>query len=73
MEISLIRHGKSLLTENDKITSLEFKKWVEKYDNNGVFEESTYPSTTLEKIATANVVITSDLKRALESARFLIQ
>ncbi|MED4229492.1 histidine phosphatase family protein [Neobacillus cucumis] len=71
MEISLIRHGKSLLTENDKITCLEFKNWVEKYDYNGVFKELTYPSTTLEKIATANVVITSDLKRAVDSARLL--
>ncbi|KGM45695.1 histidine phosphatase family protein [Neobacillus niacini] len=71
MEISLIRHGKSLLTENDKITCLEFNKWVEKYDYNGVFEESAYPTATLEKVATANIVITSDLKRAVESARLL--
>ncbi|HCX52653.1 MAG TPA: histidine phosphatase family protein, partial [Bacillus sp. (in: Bacteria)] len=44
MEISLIRHGKSKLTENDTITCLEFKQWVEKYDIHGVFEEGTYPS-----------------------------
>ena len=67
----MIRHGKSLLTENDKISGFEFKKWVEKYDYNGVIKESTYPSTTLEKVATANIVITSDLKRAVESARLL--
>ena len=71
MEISLIRHGKSQLTENDKLTGLEFKKWVEKYDYLGVFEESIYPSATLEKVATANIVITSDLERAVESARLL--
>jgi broad specificity phosphatase PhoE len=71
MEISLIRHGKSQLTENEKVTSLEFKKWVEKYDYLGVYEESAYPSATLEKVATANIVITSDLKRAVESARLL--
>lgn len=71
MEISLIRHGKSQLSENNKIAGLEFKKWVEKYDYLGVFEESTYPSTTLEKVAAANIVITSDLKRAVESARLL--
>ena len=46
MEISLIRHGKSQLTENDKINFAEFKKWVENYDFNGVFEESTYPEVT---------------------------
>ncbi|WP_379968844.1 histidine phosphatase family protein [Ectobacillus sp. sgz5001026] len=71
MEISLIRHGKSQLTENEKMTCMEFKKWVEKYDHNGVFKESSFPSATLKKIATANIVITSDLKRSIESARLL--
>ena len=71
MEISLIRHGKSQLTENDTITCLEFKKWVEMYDCNGVFEVSKYTSETLEIIATAKIVITSDLKRSVESAKLL--
>ncbi|MBM7661808.1 broad specificity phosphatase PhoE [Bacillus mesophilus] len=71
MEISLIRHGKSLLTDNDKITCMRFREWVEKYDFNGVFEESTYPSQTLDKITTAKIVITSDLKRSVESAKIL--
>lgn len=71
MEISLIRHGKSQLTENDKIPSKEFKKWVQKYDFNGVFEESTYPVGTLEKVAAAKVLVTSDLNRSVVSARLL--
>jgi broad specificity phosphatase PhoE len=71
MQISLIRHGKSRLTENEKITPLVFKKWVEKYDFNGVYEESSYPSATLEKVTSANIIVTSDLKRAVESARIL--
>jgi broad specificity phosphatase PhoE len=71
MEISLIRHGKSKLIENNKITGLEFKNWVEKYDHSGVFEESTYPQKTLRKMATTNLVITSDLKRSADSANLL--
>jgi broad specificity phosphatase PhoE len=71
MEISLIRHGKSRLTENEKVTCLDFKKWVEKYDYNGVFEESAYPSETIEKVENAKIVITSDLKRAIQSAKLL--
>ncbi|WML44837.1 histidine phosphatase family protein [Neobacillus sp. PS3-40] len=71
MEISLIRHGKSKLIENDKITGMEFKNWVEKYDHYGVFEESTYPQKTLRKMATTNLVITSDLKRSVDSANLL--
>lgn len=71
MEISLIRHGKSKCIENNRIKCKEFKGWVEKYDCNGVFEENSYPSDTLKKIATANIVITSDLKRSVESAKLL--
>lgn len=71
MEISLIRHGKSQLIENDKIIFAEFKKWVEKYDFNGVFEESPYPKVTIEKVATAKLVVTSDLKRSIVSAGLL--
>lgn len=71
MEISLIRHGKSKCTENNRITCNEFKNWVEKYDYFGVFEENSYPLETLEKIATANIVITSDLNRSIESAKLL--
>lgn len=71
MEITLIRHGKSLWTENKPITCREFKVWVEKYDSHGVFEEESYPLETLEKLDAANIVFTSDLKRAIESAKFL--
>lgn len=34
-------------------------------------EETSYPSETLKKIALANIVITSDLKRSVESAKLL--
>jgi broad specificity phosphatase PhoE len=71
MEISLIRHGKSLCIENKRIPCSEFKHWIGEYDFNGVFEEDSYPMETLEKIKKANVVITSDLKRSLESAKLL--
>jgi broad specificity phosphatase PhoE len=71
MEISLIRHGKSKSTENNRITCQAFIDWVKKYDHNGVFEENSYPEETLNKIAAANIVITSDLKRSVESAKLL--
>ena len=71
MEISLIRHGKSTCTKTDTITSKEFGSWVEKYDDSGVFEENSYPTVTLKKITTANIVIASDLKRSIESVNLL--
>lgn len=73
MEITLIRHGKSKHIENNIVTCEEFVEWVEKYDASGVFEENDYPPETLEKIATASIVITSDLTRSVESANLIIQ
>ncbi len=71
MEISLIRHGKSKHIDNNKIAFNEFNDWIGKYDDGGVFEEKSYPLDTLEKVSTANIVITSDLKRSIDSAKLL--
>lgn len=71
MEISLIRHGKSKHIDNNKMACSEFKDWIRKYDDYGVFEENSYPLDTLEKVSTANIIITSDLKRSIDSAKLL--
>jgi broad specificity phosphatase PhoE len=71
MEITLIRHGKSLWTENKPITAQEFRNWVEQYDSQGVYEEKSYPPETLRKIRAATIVITSDLKRSKDSAEYI--
>ncbi len=71
MEISLIRHGKSMFTEINRIQCKDFKDWVEKYNYSGVFEENSYPTETLKTITTANFIIASDLKRSVESANLL--
>ena len=73
MEISLIRHGKSQQIENNRITSQEFQIWVKKYDTSGVFEEDKYPVGTLEKVVEANLLVTSNLKRSIDSASLLHQ
>ncbi|ENH96052.1 hypothetical protein J416_12644 [Gracilibacillus halophilus YIM-C55.5] len=73
MEISLIRHGKSKFTDNHPITGEEFKNWVKSYDDIGVFKEHLYPQETLNKIQSVNIVISSDLKRSIESAKLLHQ
>jgi len=71
IEISLIRHGKSVLNGNKKKNCEEFKKWVNNYNLSGVVEEKELPPSTLKKVAHAKVVITSDLKRSIESAKIL--
>lgn len=71
MEISLVRHGKSKHIDKKRMDCNEFNDWIRKYDDGGVFEEKSYPLDTLGKISTANIVITSDLKRSIDSAKLL--
>lgn len=68
MEISFIRHGRSLQVEDHPISSIEYRRWVKKYDDFGVFAETSYPPETIEKILNANQILTSDLQRAIASA-----
>jgi broad specificity phosphatase PhoE len=71
LEINLIRHGKSLHIDDNWLTCTEFKGWIEKYDRSGVSKEKAYPHPTKEKMQEANIIITSDLTRSIESARYL--
>jgi broad specificity phosphatase PhoE len=71
MEITLIRHGRSQLDVKKSITCHEFTDWVQQYNSVGVVEESCYPKEALKKINEAHLVITSDLKRSIDSASLL--
>ncbi len=71
MEITLIRHGRSKHIDRTRVSGNRFSDWVELYNQSGVFEEEEYPSITAKKISEATIVITSDLKRAIQSAEYL--
>lgn len=71
MEISLIRHGTSCLNDNHRKNCEDFKKWVNNYNLSGILKEENFPEITLQKVAQANVFITSDLKRSIDSAQLL--
>ncbi|MDF2036079.1 histidine phosphatase family protein [Cytobacillus oceanisediminis] len=69
MEITLIRHGRSSLMEDHRMNSREFKKWIETYKHLGILEGETCSSDAIEKGISASFLLTSDLKRSIESAR----
>ena len=71
MRISLIRHGRSMLKNNEKMSLYEYNNWLTDYDNAGVLQEVSYHSETVEIVEKANIFITSDLKRSIESALLL--
>ncbi|WP_186578786.1 histidine phosphatase family protein [Aquibacillus kalidii] len=72
MEISLIRHGRSKHKTGKAILLSELVNWNENYDESGILMEDSYPKKTLETVKHSRLVLTSDLKRAKESARILI-
>lgn len=71
LEINLVRHGKSLYNDKNRITVENYKIWSEYYDSSGVNIEKSYPAFTLEKVSSANLLLTSCLKRAIDSAAYL--
>ncbi|TWT00542.1 histidine phosphatase family protein [Planomicrobium sp. CPCC 101079] len=71
MEISLIRHGKSQFIHNGKVNLKEFEQWIRNYDLHGISEEPFCPAETFQKVTAADIIITSDLKRSVESAKLL--
>ncbi|MGB7999206.1 MAG: histidine phosphatase family protein [Anaerobacillus sp.] len=71
MEISLIRHGKSLCRASEPLSYRSFKDWMIEYDHVGAAEEDAYPSDSIEKVLSSELVFTSDLKRSVQSALLL--
>ncbi|WP_309088577.1 histidine phosphatase family protein [Domibacillus sp.] len=68
--ILLIRHGRSAHTESRPMTGREFSAWVQAYNEAGV-QESSFPKETVASIKDATCLITSDLVRSIESAKYL--
>lgn len=55
--------------DNHRMNSREFKKWVEIYNRLGILEGETCSSDAIEKGSSASFLLTSDLKRSIESAK----
>ncbi len=67
MEIVLIRHGKPKGAIYPRVTASGFADWVRKYDQSGIVEGDQPESNDMKKYQ-AYYMVSSDLKRAVESA-----
>jgi broad specificity phosphatase PhoE len=70
MNIVLMRHGKPLI-RSVPIPARDFGKAVEAYDRAGLDTAVSPPEGTRDQAATSSYIISSDLPRAIESARML--
>jgi broad specificity phosphatase PhoE len=70
-QIILIRHGEVDIEYSRKIDSLELQEWVKRYDNSTVKPTSLPSEQTKIDAQDADIVLTSILRRAIDSAKVL--
>lgn len=71
MEIALIRHGKSAQRVGVPIPGHRFHEWQRRYDEAGIAPGSRPRPEAIDAARKARVLLASDLRRAIESARLL--
>jgi len=70
-KIILIRHAKVDIDNSQKVDSLLLKKWVDRYDTAPIDAKSLPTKETIVLGQNADVVVTSTLSRAIDSANIL--
>ena len=70
-QILLIRHGKVDIDDTLKLDAQRLKKWVEMYDKAPIASDSLPEDKTVMAAKDADVVVTSTLRRTIDSAALL--
>ena len=65
----LIRHAKVDIDNTQKISSISMKDWVKAYDMAEICSESKPTQKTIDVVNNIDVLLTSSLKRAIDSAK----
>lgn len=69
-EIILMRHGQPNLAHADKVSALDMKCWIEKYELSEIVDQPA-PEVSAELAKAASVIVASNAPRALTSVRAL--
>jgi broad specificity phosphatase PhoE len=70
-QIILIRHAKVDIDNSEKIESTVLKNWVKAYDMANIHADSLPKQETKDAVNSVNVLVTSSLRRAVDSAKVL--
>ncbi|MCR6095175.1 histidine phosphatase family protein [Salipaludibacillus agaradhaerens] len=71
MRIALIRHGESHHRDDSPVTKAQLSWWIKIYNQSGVRETEIFPTDTIKAMTMSSFIVTSDLKRAIDSAALL--
>lgn len=69
-EIILMRHGRPNLASVERVSALDMKSWIERYELSEITDQPI-PATSIGFAAAAKVIISSSAPRALASVRAL--
>lgn len=70
-QIVLIRHGKPTDVMTERIAGCDIGRWIEHYDTRGITRDIEPPKCVREAGSNAQYIVTSDLRRAVESAAWI--
>ena len=70
-QIILIRHAKVDIDHSEKINADSLRIWVESYDTANIVIDSLPTQETINVAKSADVLVTSSLRRAIDSADVL--
>lgn len=71
LKIVLIRHGKPIVNDLEKITVSQLAEWVQHYDRAPIDLSCHPPLPLLTTVSSIRCIVTSPLRRAVESAKLL--
>ena len=68
-QIILIRHAKVDIDHSEKMDSTSLKNWVASYDTANIHADSLPTRKTINIVKNTDVLVTSSLRRAIDSAK----
>jgi Histidine phosphatase superfamily (branch 1) len=71
-KIILIRHGKPLINPLEKIVGSQLSEWVQRYDHAPIDLNCPPPLSFLNAVDGVHYIVTSPLRRSVESAKMLV-
>ena len=71
MTICLIRHGRPTVSIREQINGNQVLDFIERYNAARIAEDSIPPETLITVVQNANVIFTSNLNRAINSATII--
>jgi broad specificity phosphatase PhoE len=72
LKIVLVRHGKPMISHSEKIFASQLPAWIQRYDLAPIDLSFAPPLPLLNAVIGVRCIVTSPLRRSIESAKLLV-